>query len=45
MEKEIKSEKVEAEVPVELTGESPAEKQAIGTVVQFLFSSFVLTIY
>jgi large subunit ribosomal protein L25 len=29
-------EKVEAEVPVELTGESPAEKQAIGTVVQHL---------
>ena len=29
-------EKVEAEVPVELTGESPAEKQALGTVVQYL---------
>lgn len=29
-------EKVEAEVPVELTGESPAEKQSIGTVVQYL---------
>jgi len=29
-------EKVEAEVPVELSGESPAEKQAIGTVVQHL---------
>lgn len=29
-------EKVEAEVPVELIGESPAEKQAIGTVVQQL---------
>jgi large subunit ribosomal protein L25 len=29
-------EKVEAEVPVELTGESPAEKEAIGTVVQYL---------
>lgn len=29
-------EKVEADVPVELTGESPAEKQAIGTVVQHL---------
>jgi large subunit ribosomal protein L25 len=29
-------EKVEAEVPVELIGESPAEKQAIGTVVQYL---------
>jgi len=29
-------EKVEAEVPVELTGKSPAEKQAIGTVVQYL---------
>ncbi len=29
-------EKVSAEVPVELTGESPAEKQAIGTVVQQL---------
>jgi len=27
-------EKVEAEVPVELVGESPAEKQALGTVVQ-----------
>jgi len=29
-------EKVEADVPVELTGESPAEKQGIGTVVQYL---------
>jgi large subunit ribosomal protein L25 len=29
-------EKVEAEVPVELSGESPAEKQGIGTVVQYL---------
>lgn len=29
-------EKVEAEVPVELAGESPAEKQGIGTVVQYL---------
>lgn len=29
-------EKVEADVPVELTGESPAEKQAMGTVVQYL---------
>jgi large subunit ribosomal protein L25 len=29
-------EKVEAEVPVELSGESPAEKQAIGTVVQYI---------
>jgi len=29
-------EKVEADVPVELTGEAPAEKQAIGTVVQYL---------
>lgn len=29
-------EKVEAEVPVELIGESPAEKQAIGTVVQYV---------
>jgi large subunit ribosomal protein L25 len=29
-------EKVEADVPVELVGESPAEKQAIGTVVQQL---------
>lgn len=29
-------EKVEAGVPVELTGESPAEKQSIGTVVQYL---------
>lgn len=29
-------EKVEAQVPVEVTGESPAEKQAIGTVVQYV---------
>ncbi|MGA3291667.1 MAG: 50S ribosomal protein L25 [Candidatus Microgenomates bacterium] len=29
-------EKVEADVPVELTGESPAEKQAVGTVVLYL---------
>lgn len=29
-------EKVSAEVPVELTGESPAEKQALGTVVLML---------
>lgn len=29
-------EKVEADVPVELIGEAPAEKQAIGTVVQYL---------
>ena len=29
-------EKVEARVPVELVGESPAEKQSIGTVVQYL---------
>jgi len=29
-------EKVEAEVPVELTGEAPAEKQGIGTVVQYI---------
>lgn len=29
-------EKVEAAIPVELTGESPAEKQAIGTVVQYV---------
>ncbi len=29
-------EKVEAQVPVELVGESPAEKQSIGTVVQYL---------
>jgi len=29
-------EKVEADIPVELVGESPAEKQAIGTVVQYL---------
>ncbi|QQG41911.1 MAG: 50S ribosomal protein L25 [Candidatus Woesebacteria bacterium] len=28
--------KVEADVPVELTGESPAEKQALGTVVQYI---------
>lgn len=30
------NEKVEAEVPVELTGEAPAEKQGVGTVVQYL---------
>ncbi len=29
-------EKVEADIPVELSGESPAEKQALGTVVQYL---------
>ena len=29
-------EKVEADIPVELMGESPAEKQGIGTVVQYL---------
>jgi large subunit ribosomal protein L25 len=29
-------EKVEANVPVELIGESPAEKQAMGTVVQYI---------
>lgn len=29
-------EKVEADVPVELKGESPAEKQALGTVVQYI---------
>jgi len=29
-------EKIGAKVPVELTGESPAEKQSIGTVVQYL---------
>lgn len=29
-------EKVTAQVPVELTGESPAERQALGTVVQYL---------
>lgn len=29
-------EKVEAEVPVELTGESPVEKQSVGTVVQYI---------
>ena len=29
-------EKVEADIPVELIGESPAEKQAIGTVVQHI---------
>jgi len=28
--------KVEADVPVELIGESPAEKQALGTVVQYI---------
>lgn len=29
-------EKVEADIPVELSGESPAEKQSIGTVVQYI---------
>lgn len=29
-------EKVEAEIPVEFIGESPAEKQGIGTVVQYI---------
>jgi large subunit ribosomal protein L25 len=29
-------EKVETGIPVELTGEAPAEKQAIGTVVQYI---------
>lgn len=29
-------EKIEADVPVELTGESPAEKQSLGTVVQYI---------
>ena len=29
-------EKVEADVPVELSGESPAEKQSLGTVVQYI---------
>jgi len=29
-------EKVEADVPVELTGDSPAEKQGLGTVVQYI---------
>jgi len=29
-------EKIEAEVPVELAGESPAEKQSLGTVVQYV---------
>jgi len=29
-------EKIEAEVPVEITGEAPAEKQGIGTVVQYI---------
>lgn len=29
-------EKIEADVPVELTGESPAEKQSLGTVVQYV---------
>lgn len=29
-------EKVSAEIPVEITGEAPAEKQGIGTVVQYL---------
>ncbi len=29
-------EKVEAQVPVELAGESPAEKQSLGTVVQYI---------
>lgn len=30
------SEKISAEVPVEMVGESPAEKQSLGTVVQYL---------
>lgn len=30
------TEKITAEVPVEITGESPAEKQSLGTVVQYL---------
>ncbi len=29
-------ERIEAEVPVELSGESPAEKQSLGTVVQYV---------
>lgn len=29
-------EKVEADIPVELSGESPAEKQVVGTVVQYI---------
>jgi large subunit ribosomal protein L25 len=29
-------EKIEADVPVELIGESPAEKQSLGTVVQYI---------
>lgn len=29
-------EKVEADIPVEMSGESPAEKQALGTVVQYI---------
>lgn len=29
-------EKVEADIPVELVGESPAEKQSLGTVVQYV---------
>jgi len=29
-------EKIEAEVPLELTGESPVEKQGLGTVVQYV---------
>jgi large subunit ribosomal protein L25 len=29
-------ERIEADVPIEITGESPAEKQALGTVVQYL---------
>lgn len=29
-------EKVEADIPVEMTGESPAEKQGIGTAVQYI---------
>jgi large subunit ribosomal protein L25 len=29
-------EKVVAEIPIELTGESPAEKQGLGTVVQYM---------
>lgn len=29
-------EKVEADIPVEISGESPAEKQGVGTVVQYI---------
>ena len=37
-------EKVSAEVPVELVGESPAEKQGLGTVVQYITEVEVLAL-